>query len=176
VKINPSLAEAYFNLGQIAREEGDLAEAAREYEAALRIYPDHYLAHFNLGGVYWLLGRRPEALEQMEATIRSDPGSADAMNNLAWWLAAGPDASYRNGARAVELAERACELTGYKKPLMIGTLAAAYAEAGRFKDAVTTAERAKAVAEQQGDKAIAAKNSELEELYRAGKPFHESSN
>ena len=79
----------------------------------------------------------------------------------------------RNGAEAVRLAERACELTHYGEPLFIGTLAAAYAEAGRFPEAVATAEKAEQLATTAGLTAVAAKNRQLLELYRAGKPYHE---
>jgi hypothetical protein len=96
------------------------------------------------------------------------------LNNLAWWLAAGSDPSYRDGPRAVELAQRACELTAFKQPVMIGTLAAAYAEAGRFSEAADMAERAGQLAERLGEPAIASKNKQLSELYRSGKPFHEA--
>ena len=63
------------------------------------------------------------------------------LNNLAWILAASADPQVRNGPEAVLLAERACKLTDYKKPLLVGTLAAAYAEAGRFPEAVATARK-----------------------------------
>jgi len=71
------------------------------------------------------------------------------------------------------LAERACELTQYGEPLYLETVAAAYAEAGRFPEAVTTAEKAEQLATTAGLTAVAAKNRQLLELYRAGKPYHE---
>jgi hypothetical protein len=98
----------------------------------------------------------------------------EALNNLAWLLAANRDAAVRNGAEAVNLAERACKLSDYKTPVFIGTLAAAYAEAGRFGDAVTTAEKARDLALAAGEKVTADKNSELLELYRAGRAYHEA--
>ena len=98
---------------------------------------------------------------------------AGALNNLAWVLAASPDDELRNGAEAVRLAERACELTHHGEPLFIGTLAAAYAEAGRFPEAVATAEKAEQLATSAGLKKVAEKNQQLLELYRAGKPYHE---
>ena len=96
------------------------------------------------------------------------------MNNLAWILAANPDATLRNGAEAVALAERACKLTDYKEGVFVGTLAAAYAEAGRFPEAVSSAERARSLALAAGQKDIARKNLELLELYRADRPYHET--
>jgi hypothetical protein len=72
------------------------------------------------------------------------------------------------------LAERACKLTGYKEGIFVGTLAAAYAEAGRFQDAVSSAEKAHSLALAAGQKEIAQKNQELLELYRAGRAYHET--
>jgi hypothetical protein len=95
------------------------------------------------------------------------------MNNLAWVLATSSDDGLRNGAEAVRLAERACELTHHGQPFFIGTLAAAYAECGRFPEAVTTAEKAEQIATAAGLTAVAEKNRQLLELYQAGKPYHD---
>jgi hypothetical protein len=100
-----------------------------------------------------------------------DPDSIEALNNLAWLLATSPEPALRNGPRAVQLAERACGLS--KLPSLLGTLAAAYAEAGRFSDATRAAEQACARATQAGDAGTAARNGELLEFYRAGKPYRE---
>jgi tetratricopeptide (TPR) repeat protein len=91
-------------------------------------------------------------LAQFRKAIQIQSELRRALNNLAWVLAASPDAELRNGAEAVRLAERACELTHYGEPLFIGTLAAAYAEAGRFPEAVTTAEKAEQLATTAGSK------------------------
>ena len=97
-----------------------------------------------------------------------------ALNDLAWFLATGAQAQERDGPRAVRFAERACELTGYQLTVMVSTLAAAYAEAGRFPEAVATAQKAIALATQAGDQARLARNRQLLELYRAGRPYHEA--
>ena len=68
--------------------------------------------------------------------MKAQPDQEGVLNNLAWLLASCPNAAFRNGPEAVRLATRACESTGYAKPLLIGTLAAAQAEAGRFDDAI----------------------------------------
>jgi Flp pilus assembly protein TadD len=118
------------------------------------------------------LGRTREAVAQYREALRLNPNLAGALNNLAWVLAASPGDELRNGAEAVRLAERACELTHYGEPLFIATLAAAYAESGRFPEAVTTAERAEQLATTAGLKILAEKDRQLLELYRAGKPYH----
>ncbi|MGD0261439.1 MAG: hypothetical protein ABSD29_16615 [Verrucomicrobiota bacterium] len=95
---------------------------------------------------------------------------------MAWAgaLALGACAEIRNGAEAVRLGERACELTKHQATLLVGTLAAAYAEAGRFGEAVATAQKACALASKAKDQALLRKNRELLELYRAGRAYHEA--
>ena len=94
--------------------------------------------------------RRPWTSWQQSLEIKPDQPSVQ--NNLAWLLATTPDASLRNGAKAVELAEQARQLTEGGNPMVLHTLAAAYAEAGRYADATTTARRAlEAAAAQKND-------------------------
>jgi hypothetical protein len=97
----------------------------------------------------------------------------ELLNNLAWLLATCPQASVRNGPEAVQLAEKACQLTRYQTTALVGTLAAAYAEAGRFDDAIATAQKACALAAKTGDQARLQKNRELLELYQQHLPYHE---
>jgi len=132
------------------------------------------MAQSNLGN--WLLdrGKQAEAEMHYHEALRLNPDFTDALNNLAWLLATCPDASVRNGARAVPLAEHACVLTEYKQTIYVGTLAAAYAEAGRFDDAIATAEKAVRLAEQNHELELLQKNRELLELYRAHRAYHET--
>ena len=88
-------------------------------------------------------------------------------------LATASDPRLRNGNEAVRLAEQACQLSQYKDVTMIGVLAAAYAEAGRFNDAVATAQKACTVASAQGQTGIAAKYENLLELYKSGRALHQ---
>jgi Flp pilus assembly protein TadD len=127
----------------------------------------------NLAGVLLEGGQTRESGQRFEEALQIDPDSTEALNNLAWMLAANSDPAIRNGARAVEYGERACQLTQFKQTTMVGTLAAAYAEAGRFADAVATAEKACALAGQNGEQALLKRNRQLLELYRAGQPYHE---
>jgi hypothetical protein len=80
----------------------------------------------------------------------------------------------RDGKEAVRLAEQACELTGHKRPLFLGTLSAAYAEAGRFDEAVETATQAEALARAAGYETLAERDKHLAELFRSRQPFHET--
>ena len=95
------------------------------------------------------------------------------LNNLAWKLATSEKTNIRNGKRAVQLAEHACVLTQYGVTPMVGTLAAAYAEAERYDDAIATAQKACALAEKSREQDLLIRNQELLALYRSHQPYHE---
>jgi tetratricopeptide (TPR) repeat protein len=172
--IDPNYVKAHYNLGQLLRKESHWRAAAGHYQAALRCNPNDVPTHLNLAGVLQELGQSAEAVSHYEEALRLDPSSTEALNNLAWLLATSPQSSLRNGARAVELAERACTLSEFKQPIMIGTLAAAFAEAGRFEEAIQAAEKACGVATEMGQPEVVAKNTELRELYRGKQPYRDA--
>jgi len=113
------------------------------------------------------------ALASYRLAIQSEPDHVEALNNIAWLLATAPDDSLRNGLEAVQFGEKACTLTRYRVTAMVGALAAAYAEAGRFDDALSTAEKACALASKNGEQGLLRMNQQLLQLYRAHKPYHE---
>ncbi len=114
------------------------------------------------------------AAARYRLALQSHPDLPELLNNLAWLLAACPDARVRDGAQAVGYAERACALTHYGVTPMVGTLAAAYAEAGRFDDAMATAEKACMMASESGNQDLLKRNQELLALYFKHQPYHES--
>ena len=173
VAIDPHYGKAYYNMGQILRKAGNWPKAADAYTAAARCNPNDVPTQLNFASVLPHLGRTSEAIAHYERALELDPNSTEALNNLAWLLATSPDAPLRDGTRAVQLGERACELTDFKVPVFLGTLAAAYAEAGRFTEAVTTAQNASSLALGAGDAATATVNEKLMELYRANKPYRD---
>jgi tetratricopeptide (TPR) repeat protein len=113
------------------------------------------------------------AIAHYRRALKIDPYLVEALNNLAWLLATCPEASIRNGVEAVQLAERACQITEFRRTIFVGTLGAAYAEAGRFPEAVTTAQKACELASIFKEEPLLAKNRELLEHYRAGQAYHE---
>ena len=122
------------------------------------------------------LGAQPQAAEAIAhytEALRLEPDLAEALNNLAWIRAAHPRAEFRDGPEAVRLAERACKITESKEPILVGTLAAAYAEAGRFEEAVATARKARELALAAGQQGLAEKNQKLIELFSARRPYRE---
>jgi tetratricopeptide (TPR) repeat protein len=114
------------------------------------------------------------AIARYRRALEIDPYLVEALNNLAWLLATCPEASMRNGPEAVQLAERACQITEYRRTIFVGTLGAAYAEAGRFPEAVTTAQKAGEMAWIFKEEPLLVKNRELLELFQAWQPYHEA--
>jgi hypothetical protein len=115
------------------------------------------------------------AIEQWETALALDANDGNTQSNLAWVLATAPNASLRNGIRAVELAERALKLAGGVSPILHRTLAAAYAESGRFDDAIATAERGRALAEREGNRELADEFTAVLAQYRQHQPFRDAS-
>ena len=174
IRLKPDYVDAHYNLGVALTAKGRFDKAIENYRQAIQVNSNNPETFFHFGMTLGQLGRTREAVAQYREALRLNPNLTEALNNLAWVLATSPDDELRNGAEAVPLAERACELTHYGQPFIIRTLAAAYAESGRFKEAVTTAEKAEKLATSAGLTAEAAKDRQLLELYRAGKPYHES--
>ncbi len=173
IQINPNYYEALDNLGVALASRGQFDEAIENFHQAIRINSNRPETFYHLGMTLGQLGRKREAIAQYREALRLNPNLTGALINLAWILAANPDDELRNGAEAVRLAERACELTHYGEPLYLGTLAAAYAEAGRFPEAVSAAEKAEQLATAAGSKPLAEKSRLLLEIVQAGKPYHE---
>jgi tetratricopeptide (TPR) repeat protein len=172
LQIKPGYTETHYNLGNALLQKGDMDEAIAHYQQALRIKHDYAEAHNNLGYALLQKGNVDEAIAHYQQALQIRPDYAKALNNLAWALAACPQASLRNGNKAVELAQRANQLAGNGNPAFLDTLAIAYAEAGRFPEAVETAQRALQLAETQSNTALADAIRSQMKLYQAGVPFH----
>jgi tetratricopeptide (TPR) repeat protein len=170
---NPTIKEAFYRMGVRLVQMEKWAEAEQVYSTLLTYLPDDMTGHLGLAVTLPHLGRKTEAIEHLRAVLQQDPDDPDVLNNLAWTLATDSNAGLRDGGEAVRLAEQACELTHYQKTICIGTLAAAYAEAGRFDNAILTAEKACALASAAGDQGLLKKNQELLALYQKRQPYHE---
>jgi tetratricopeptide (TPR) repeat protein len=159
----------------------ELLESGRAFHQELqRIVSDPELLRAGYAGAELELARvsldnqqLSDAIEHYQRVLELDTNSIPALNDLALLRATASDPQLRNGKEAVLLAERACQLTQYKMPFLVGTLAAAYAETGRFNEAIATAEKASTLALAQGQKEIAAKNEQLLELYKTGRAYHQ---
>jgi Flp pilus assembly protein TadD len=172
LQIKSDYAEAHNNLGNVLLQRGNVDEAITHYQKALQIKSDYAKAHNNLGNALLQKGNLDEAIAHFQTALQIKPDYAEALNNLAWLLATRSPASLRNRGKALELAQRANQLAGNGNPVVLGTLAAAYADAGRFPEAVETAQRALQLAEAQSSTSLAEAIRSQLELYQAGMPFH----
>jgi cytochrome c-type biogenesis protein CcmH/NrfG len=166
--------EAFAALGRLFGQAGRWTESAGAYAMLLGDSPDNFEGHLGMATALVHLNRENDAEPHIKEALRLCPDSADALNNLAWTLATSPAARLRDGRQAVELAKRACVLTEGKETMMMGTLAAAQAEAGDFEAAVATAEQACALATAAGQSDLLKTNSQLLELYHQHLPYHEA--
>jgi tetratricopeptide (TPR) repeat protein len=173
LEFNPGSDRAHDNIGIALLQEGKPDEAVTHFEKALELNPRNTHARFNLGYVFYSRGEIPEALAQWLQGLRVAPDVLPVLNQTAWVLATCPDASVRNGAEAVELAERASHLSGAQDPAILDTLAAAYAEAGQFPKAVEIAQQALALAMQQSNQPLAEALKGRIALYESKIPFRE---
>lgn len=171
IKSQPNYADAYYNRGNILFTEGRIDEAMADWEKTLQIRPDDADAHTCLGNALLRRGSVKEAVAQYQDAIALAPEDPHSRINMAWVLATAPDASIRDGIKAVEFAQQAMELSGSKDPKFLRTLAAAYAESGRFSEAIATARQAMMTATVQGKAGLAHVLYGDVELYRANVPL-----
>jgi len=173
LQIMPDSAEVHNKLGYALLQKSRGHEVITQDPKAVQIKPDNAKAHYNSGNALLQEGRVDEAIAQYQQALQIKPDSPGILNNLAWVLATCPDAHLRDGVQAVQYGERACELTHYRMAPIVGTLAAAYAEAGRYDDAIAAAQKACALATAAGELELLEKNRKLLDLYRAHQPYHD---
>jgi protein O-mannosyl-transferase len=171
LQINPRYAEAEYDLANVLNRQGKLDQAITHYQMALQINPRYGEAHGNLGITLMKKGNVTEALAQYQMALQIRPGDPGILNNLAWLLAAGPEAPLRDGKKAVELASQANVLSGGENPIVLRTLAAALAEAGRFSEALVTAQRALQLAAAQSNSILAGQIQDQIKCFQAGRPL-----
>jgi tetratricopeptide (TPR) repeat protein len=170
LEIDPDLADTHANLGKLLLSRGELEEAIEHFRKTLELRPNHANAHFDLGRAAEMAGRAEQALTHFREAARLEPNWPVPPFHAAQILATHPDPTVRNGPEAVRLAEQACQATGYRDPRLLDALAAAYAEAGRFSDAVRTARNAISIATPERRKLLADLERRVK-LYEAGQPY-----
>jgi protein O-mannosyl-transferase len=172
--LQPEFPDALNDLGVALAQKGMGDEAVAYFKKALVVQPQFAEAHNNLGKVYMLRGAVRDAVIHYRASLKIEPDNPDTLCNLAWVLATWPDASVRNGMQAIYLAQRANKLVGDEAPFALRALAAAYAESGRFPEAVSVAQRAIQRAEAHGNSALANELRQHLTAYQASAPFRET--
>jgi tetratricopeptide (TPR) repeat protein len=168
---DPKSAELHNSIGVALVYQRRAKDAVVHFEKALEARPGFIDAHQNLGDTLnYLRGDTARALVHWRAVLRANPNHLPVLISMARVLAATPDATTRNAAEAVELGERAVQLSGGREPTVLDVLAAAYAEAGRFADAARTARQALELATQQNKTQLAEALRLRIDTYESGKP------
>jgi tetratricopeptide (TPR) repeat protein len=175
IDLRPENGPAHNNLAKALLQKGRLADALVHYRKFLEIEPENVEARNILGTALIQQGRVREAIEQWQDALAIEPENGNASSNLAWVFATCPEASIRDGGRAVELAEKALHLSGGKIPMIFRVLAAAYAESGRFSEAIQTAQRGIELANSQGNSGLATELQGNIALYQTGSPLRDLS-
>jgi Flp pilus assembly protein TadD len=173
VALRPDDPIAQSNFGSVLLNHGLPDDAIPHFEMAVRIRPDLADYHCKLGDACRQAARARQAISQYEQCLRLAPRHLKAAAALAWMLATNPDPSLRNGARALQLALLADELSGGQDPKRLGILAAALAETGDFSGAAATAQRALQLPGASDHSALADTLRAQLALYRAGSPFRD---
>jgi len=171
LRLKEPVAKAHLNLGSILCAQQRFDEGVPHLERAIALAPELSTAHRNLGEAYGALGRRAQAARHFALAVEGESDNVFLLNRLGWLLATSPEDGVRDAARAVEVGERAVRLTSRQDPESLDTLAAAYAEAGRFDEAAAAAREALEAAARRGrpDRALADRLS----LYVSGRTFRE---
>jgi tetratricopeptide (TPR) repeat protein len=176
IQITPHSGPAHKMYARLLEMQGRNAQARHHLRIAA-IYNPAVDTYIELSSLDYAAGDWRHAATDLQEVLALKPDNSNklaTLNNLAWILATCPDGSVRDGNEAVKNAEEACQLTDFKQPTFISTLAAAYAEAGRFPEAVKTAETAVNLAKEMGDGRTADTCHQMLLFYQAGKPYHES--
>jgi Flp pilus assembly protein TadD len=170
VRLAPDYAEAHNNLGAMLHVFGRLDEAADHYRRAVTLRPDNAEAENNLARVLAQQGRQAEALDHFRRALALNGEHASALSGLAWIRATSPE-PLLDPTEALRLAERADTLTGHREPSVLDVLAAAYASAGRFDRAESTARLALQAANAAGLSNLAREIQDRLRLYERNQPF-----
>jgi len=170
LRLKPNDLEALCNLGEILASQNKFDEAINCFRQVLHAKSDDPKAAYNLALTFQLQGKLDEAITNYHQALRIAPDSVEAAANLAWLLATHPDPKIRDANQAVTLAEHATDLTHRRNAMVLNALAAAYASAGRFDKAVTTAQTALDLAATDRNDRLADQLLRQLQSYKQGKP------
>jgi tetratricopeptide (TPR) repeat protein len=175
VDLRPDNSPAHENLAKALLQKGQIADALIHYRKLLDLQPDNIEVHNIVGTVLTQQGRVGEGVDEWQKVLAVQPDNGNAMSNLAWVFATSPDQSLRDGPKAVQLAEQALRISGGRIPILFRTLAAAYAESGRFSEAIQTVQQGIELANSQGNSGLATELQGNIALYQERQPLRDPS-
>jgi tetratricopeptide (TPR) repeat protein len=176
LRISPRYAAVYNNLGVMLANQNKVKASIGYISKALQINPGYAGAHYNLGKIYSNQKDTEKAIFHYKKTLQFNPDMAQALYHLSWILASCEDENFRNGQEAILLAEKLCQITQYGEPLAMDALAAAYAENGRYDEAVSIARKAIKQASKLGPKELVQGLKHRLKLYQNKTPYRQKTN
>jgi tetratricopeptide (TPR) repeat protein len=172
LEIRPRQSEAHYNLGVVCTALGQGDQAAEQFRQAIALKPDYPDAIRQLAGLLMKRGNYGEAMQTLRRGLHADPKDAGLASELAWLLATCPESTYRNGFEATQIAENINKRFNSQRADPLDTLAAAYAEAGCFDDAINAARKAMELAAAQRNAEFAAQIGSRLATYERREPYH----
>lgn len=173
IAMHPRDAEAQLQLAAALLRLGESRKATTAVEQAVELRPDYADAHNKLGLLRAEAGDYRQAQRSYRRALELDGDHAGAADNLAWLLATAPQKDLRNGAEALQLAERVCRQNGLQDPATLDTLSAAQAETGQFDKAAATARKALNLSESSGQAALADELRSRLELFLSRRSYRQ---
>lgn len=173
LELDPNFIDAIAGKADVAFFIGNYRKAQADYTAFLKVQPQAPIVYYRRGVCSFSLGDYRSAVRDYKKAIELDPKYLDALKSLAWLLATSPQAAVRNGSQAVEYGKKALELAGQNDPIIMDTLAAALAEAGRYEDAASLEKMAISLLPQDFDLKERANWQARLALYQKGQPYRE---
>lgn len=174
VRLAPDDADTHLAQALVLRALGRESDAARQFAAAARLAPAAADRALRRGSHALARGDLAAGIEQLRIAVALAPLHTEALQLLAWTLATAPEPAQRSGTEAVTLAERASDLVQRADPIVLGTLAASYAEVGRFAEALAVVIEAESRARAQGRADVARRLEALHSSFSRNEPFHET--
>jgi tetratricopeptide (TPR) repeat protein len=174
MRLNPTNSETRLNLAFALNQQQQWPEAAELFSRIVRGDLPDPNAHHEFAVALAHLKRTREAMSQYATAVLIQPDFPDALDGLAWIVSTDANPAFRNGTEAVKMAERACELTGRNDPVKLKTLAAAYAETGRFEAAIKTLQTAKDLAVKANRQELVNECSLMLEHFQKSEPWRGS--
>ena len=137
IRLDPKNALAFSGRGAMRFNKKQYDEAIADLDEAIRLEPGKPTSGYYVRGAAWYMKKdHAKGVKDFDEAIRLDPNEMEALNSRAWAAATCPDPMFRDDKKALDYANRACKLDGWKNPFYLGTLAAAHAVNGEFEDAV----------------------------------------
>jgi len=173
LSFKPDYVDSYYNLGNALARKGDTEAAILNYLKVLQLNPNFFKSYYNIARILSNQGKTAEAIHNYQKALNINRDMPEILFNLSWIYATSENRKYRDGEKAIRLAEKLCILTDYRQPLALDALAAAYAENENFDKAVETAQKALRLALPIGPEEHIIGLQKRLKLYQAGQPYRQ---